>query len=79
MPQRTIELAGPAGDLGARILTALGAAAAAVRALVRPDDAAGDAARLAALCAEVARADARDVDALAACRGPARFRAVLAT
>jgi uncharacterized protein YbjT (DUF2867 family) len=61
MTQHTIVLAGASGDLGARILAALVARGAVVRALVRPDAPAGDAARLAALGAEVARIFTPDV------------------
>ena len=71
MSQPTIVLAGASGDLGARILTAIVARGATVRALVRPEAPADDAARLAALGAEVVRADARDVGALAAACGGA--------
>lgn len=67
---RIVALAGATGDLGARILAALVARGATVRALVRPDAAAGDTARLTALGATLAKADARDVGAMAtACEG----------
>ena len=68
----TVALAGASGDLGTRILKALVARGASVRALVRPDVPARDADRLTALGATIARADARDAGALAAaCAGAA--------
>ncbi len=63
MAQPIIALAGAGGDLGTRIATALVARGAAVRALVRPGDAAAP--RLAALGATVAEADPADVGAMA--------------
>ena len=67
-----VALAGASGDLGARILKALVARGASVRVLVRPDIPARDADRLTALGATIARADPRDVGALAAaCAGAA--------
>lgn len=63
---RTIALAGAAGDLGTRILRALVARGAIVRALVRPDAAHSDNARLRELGATLAPADANDVNAMAA-------------
>ena len=67
-----VALAGASGDLGTRILKALVARGASVRVLVRPDIPARDADRLTALGATIARADPRDVGALAAaCAGAA--------
>ena len=68
----TIVLAGAAGDLGARVLTALVARGAAVRALVRPDAPERDVARIAAAGGAPVRVDPRDVGAVAAaCAGAA--------
>ncbi len=67
-----IVLAGAAGDLGGRILQALIARGAAVRALVRPDAPERDVARLVAAGATPVRADSRDIAAVAAaCAGAA--------
>ena len=57
-----IALAGATGDLGGRILTALLARGASVRALVRPGDRAIP--RLEALGASIAEADPSDLDAM---------------
>ncbi len=59
----TVALAGAGGDLGGRILTALLARGATVRALVRPGDDAAP--RLEAIGATIAEADPADVDAMA--------------
>ncbi len=64
--QPIIALAGASGDLGGRIAGALVERGASVRALVRPDAADGDVARIAALGATVVRADADDIAAMAA-------------
>ena len=66
MTQPTIVLAGPTGDLGSRIATALLARGAHLRALLRPDASAADRDRLSSLGATVVSADPADVDALAA-------------
>ena len=59
----TVALAGAGGDLGGRILTALLARGATVRALVRPGDEAAP--RLVGLGATVAEADPADTGAMA--------------
>lgn len=66
MTQPTIVLAGPTGDLGSRIATALLARGAHLRALLRPGASTADRDRLTALGATVATADPTDVEALAA-------------
>jgi len=68
--QRTIVLAGAAGDLGIRIAKALIGRGAAVRALVRNDVSTGDRDRLSAMGATVATADIADAGSVAvACQG----------
>lgn len=72
MAQRTIVLAGAAGDLGIRIAKALIGRGAAVRALVRNDVSTGDRDRLSAMGATVAPADVADAGSVAgACEGAA--------
>ena len=67
-----IAVAGAGGDLGSRIARALVARGAVVRALVRPDVAATDRARIEATGATIAPADPTDRDAVAAtCNGAA--------
>ena len=66
MTATTIVLAGASGDLGTRILRALVARGANVRALVRHDAPATDASRLMKFGASIARADALDVKSVAA-------------
>ncbi|GAA1427234.1 hypothetical protein GCM10009616_03820 [Microlunatus lacustris] len=65
MTSPTIVLAGPTGDLGSRIATALLVRGADLRALLRPDAPAADRDRLTSLGATVVSADPADVDALA--------------
>lgn len=70
MTAPTIVLAGASGDLGNRILSALVARGASVRALIRHDAPATDASRPERLGAKIARADAHDVSSTAAaCEG----------
>ncbi len=64
--EKIIALAGAAGDLGFRIATALVDRGAAVRALVRPNIAARDRARLEAIPVTLAEADPTDQSAVAA-------------
>ncbi len=61
----TVVLAGATGDLGSRIVTALTARGAAVRALVRPETDDADRDRLLALGATPVAAEPGDVDAVA--------------
>lgn len=65
MNRSVIAVAGPAGDLGQRILKALVARGAEVRALVRVDALERDTHRLSALGASVARSDPADVESMA--------------
>jgi len=68
--QRTIVLAGAAGDLGIRIAKALIGRGAAVRALVRNDVSTGDRDRLSAMGTTVATANVADAGSVAvACQG----------
>lgn len=64
VPPPPIVLAGAAGDLGLRILKALVARGATVRAVVRPDAPERDLAPVAAAGATVVRADPHDVAAM---------------
>ncbi|MBF5042266.1 NmrA family protein [Aggregicoccus sp. 17bor-14] len=65
MTQPIVALAGSTGDLGERLCKALVARGASVRALLRPEAAEADAARLLELGATPVRADPQDVAALA--------------